>query len=84
MRVGDFLKYLKREWNRKEWGQGVGALERGDGTPLQAMVSVKKFNFQSKNEVYILTQESHCFKFGYEGVSNKRKFKYKETVTFTY
>ena len=48
MRVGGEL--CKRRWNKKEGrgnkkfkkggklGQGVGALKRGGGTPLQAMV----------------------------------------------
>ena len=56
MRVGggDFLKYLKRGWNRKKGrgnkdfkkggklGQGVGALKRkgvGAGTPLRTMLA---------------------------------------------
>ena len=50
MRVGgNCLKHLKRGWNRKErrgnkdfkkggkLGQGVGAVKRGAGTPLQTM-----------------------------------------------
>ena len=47
---GNCLKYLKRGWNRKEGkgnkdfkkggklGQGMGALERGAGIPLQTMI----------------------------------------------
>ena len=46
----NYLKYLKRGWNRKEGkgnkdfkkggklGQGMGALERGAGIPLQTMI----------------------------------------------
>ena len=45
---------------------------------------VKKFKIQPKTEVYISTQESHCFKFGYKGVHNKRRFQYKGKVTSRY
>ena len=54
---GNCLKYLKKGWNRKEGGgnkvfkkgggkpsQGLGALKRGTGTPLQTMVRTQDFS----------------------------------------
>ena len=38
---------------------------------------------KSKTEVYI-SKRAKLFKFGYEGVQNKRIFKYKETDISTY
>ena len=58
VRVGNYLKYLKagptekrgretkilKRWGRGKLGQGVGALKRGAGTPLQTMVTLKLYN----------------------------------------
>ena len=53
--------------------------------PISTKVWRNLAKFQPKTEVYISTHpESHCLKFGYEGVCNKRSFKYKETVASTY
>ena len=53
--------------------------------PISTKVWRNLAKFQPQTEVYISTHpESHCLKFGYEGVCNKRSFKYKETVASTY
>ena len=59
MRVGESLKYLKREWNRKEGrgnkdfkkggklGEEMGASEKGrTGSPLQTEYSIVLYGAQ--------------------------------------
>ena len=56
---GNYLKYIKKGWNRKEGrgnkvfkrgggggklSQGLGALKKGTGTPLQTMVRTQDFS----------------------------------------
>ena len=63
MRVGNFLKYLKKGWNRKEGGggelgQGVGALKKGGWKPLtnyEFLLDIVQYVYMSYNIFLMLT-----------------------------